>query len=839
MASEHSPHSILPISLVLSELRAALTAGTAAVLQAPPGAGKTTGVPLALLDEAWLGGLRVVMLEPRRVAARAAARWMASTLGEAVGETVGFRVRGETRVSASTRIEVVTEGVLTRWLLADPFLDRVGLVIFDEFHERSLNADLGLALALQTRALVRPDLRLLVMSATLDGAAAAEVLGHAPVITSSGRSYPVELRYLPPRPGARIEDSVASAVRHALARDPGSVLAFLPGEGEIRRCLAALERSRLPGDVRVLALFGALSSHMQDAAIMPAAVGERKVVLATSIAETSLTIEGVRIVVDGGAARSMRFSPGTGLSRLETIRVSRSSADQRSGRAGRTAPGVAYRLWTPEEDVHLVERAQPEILESDLASVVLDLAVAGVDEPSVLRWIDAPPTPAVVQARQLLQQLGALDAQLRITDHGRMMAALALHPRLAHMLLVARTMNLGGTACIVAALLEERDIFRRHAYWPDVDLRGRISIVASAARDDGDDIDWDVLRRVRVQSGVWRQLLRIDDAELTDESSTGQLLALAYPERVGQRRDGTGNRYLLRNGRGAVLDEPGALGAAPFLVVADLDGKSPDSRIFLAAPLERHDLMSMFASEIERVDRVAWDQAAGAITAVQQQRLGSIVLREVDLRSADPDAVTHALVSAIARDDGLTLSWSASAVRLRQRIGFARSRDTSWPDVGSAALASTLDQWLQPHLTGLRRRSEVERLDLYAIVLDMLTWEQRRQLDVLVPSHIVVPSGSRIPVDYSDAASPAVAVRLQEMFGCAETPRIYSGQVAVTLHLLSPAHRPVQVTRDLAGFWRTSYFAVRKDLRGRYPRHEWPLDPLGAAPTTRPKRRSD
>ena len=830
---------MLPISLVLPELRAALTAGVSAVLQAPPGAGKTTGVPLAMLDEPWLGGGRMVMLEPRRVAARAAARRMAATLGEAVGETVGFRVRGETRVSASTRIEVVTEGVLTRWLLADPLLEQVGFVIFDEFHERSLNADLGLALALQTQALVRPDLRLLVMSATLDGAAAADVLGNASIITSSGRSYPVELRYRPPRAGARIEDSVASAVRHALANDPGSVLAFLPGEGEIRRCLSALECAPLPDDVRVLALFGALSGRLQDAAIMPAALGERKVVLATSIAETSLTIEGVRIVVDGGAARSMRFSPRTGLSRLETIRVSRSSADQRSGRAGRTAPGVAYRLWTPEEDVHLVERAQPEILESDLASAVLDLAVAGVDDPSMLRWIDVPPAPAVAQARQLLQQLGALDARLRITGHGRKMASLGLHPRLAHMLLVARTMDLGGTACIVAALLEERDILRRQDHRPDIDLAGRISIVASTLRDDRDDVDRDALRRVREQSGVWRRLLRIDDGELTDDASAGQLLALAYPERVGQRRGGTGNRYLLRSGRGAVLDEPGSLGAAPYLVVANLDGKSPDSRIYLAASLERHDLVSMFASEIELLDLVAWDQAAGAVTAVQQQRLGSLVLREVDLRYADPDAITDALLLAIERDGGFKLSWSASAVRLRQRIGFARSLDTSWPDVGNTALASTLNQWLRPHLAGLRRQSEVEQLDLYAIVLDMLTWEQRRQLDAVAPSHIVVPSGSRIPVDYSDVTSPSVAVRLQEMFGCAETPRIHAGRVAVTLHLLSPAHRPVQVTRDLAGFWRTSYFAVRKELRGRYPRHDWPLDPLGAAPTTRAKRRSE
>ena len=837
MAQDQSSYPQLPIANVLPELCAALSTCAAAVLQAPPGAGKTTGVPLALLGEPWLAGRRIVMLEPRRVAARAAARRMASTLGQPVGETVGFRIRGESRVSARTRIEVVTEGVLTRWLLADPLLEHVGLVIFDEFHERSLNADLGLALSLQTQALVRPDLRLLVMSATLDGAAVAAVLGGAPVITSSGRSYPVQVRYRPPRSGARVEDTVASAVRHALANDTGSVLAFLPGEGEIRRCVSALERTQLPEDVRLLPLFGALSSHAQDAAIAPPARGERKVVFATSIAETSLTIEGVCIVVDGGLARTMRFQPRTGLSRLETIRVSRSSADQRTGRAGRTAPGVCYRLWMAEEDAHLVDRAQPEILDSDLASVMLDLAMAGVDQPSTLRWIDVPPVAAVAQARQLLQQLGALDATLRITTHGRAMASMGLHPRLAHMLLVSRTMHLGGTACIVAALLEERDILRRHDQRTDVDLRGRISIVANVARVERDDVDQNALRRVREQSRSWRRQLRIEDDELVDDTAAGQVLALAYPERVAQRRGAAGSRYLLRNGCGAVVEEAGSLAATPYLVVADLDGKSPDSRIYLAAPLERSDLVAMFAPEIEQSDLVAWDAAAGAVTCVRREHLGAIMLRETVLRDADADAITNALINAIARGDGLSLSWPASAVRLRQRIAFARSLDESWPDVGDAVLTSTLNEWLRPYLLGLRRRSEVEQLDLYSIVLDMLTWDQRRQLDAIAPTHLVVPSGSRIAVDYADAASPLVAVRLQEMFGCADTPRIAGGRVAVTLHLLSPAHRPVQVTRDLAGFWRTSYFAVRKDLRGRYPRHEWPLDPLGAAPTARAKRR--
>ncbi len=836
-AAARSP--VLPIHTVLPELRAALSKGTAAVLQAPPGAGKTTGVPLALRGEDWLGDRRIVMLEPRRVATRAAARRMASTLGESVGTTIGFRVRGETRVGPATRIEVVTEAILTRWLLSDPLLEEVGLVIFDEFHERSLNGDVGLALALQTQALVRPDLRLLVMSATLDGDAAAEVLGGAPIITSTGRHYPVALRYRPPRHGSRLEDSVASAVLHALANDEGSVLAFLPGAGEIRRCLSALERAQLPDDVRLLPLFGALGAREQDVAIAPTPDGERKVVLATSIAETSLTIDGVSIVVDGGFTRTMRFSPRSGLSRLDTVRVSRSAADQRSGRAGRTAPGVSYRLWMPEEDAHLVDRAQPEILESDLASVVLDLALAGVEQPETLRWIDAPPPPSVERARQLLRHLGALDGAHRITEHGRAMASLGLHPRLSHMLIAAQALALGAAACIVAALLEERDILRRHATPAEVDLRHRISIVANV--NDGErrtDVDADAVRRVRDQSRTLRRLLRVEDDELVDPESAGQLLALAYPERVAQRRPGGGHRYLLRNGSGAVLGDAGSLAHSAFLAVADLDGKSPDSRIYLAAHLEKADLLAMFAGEIERHDAVGWDRTAGTVTAIRQEHLGAIILRQVTIPDPDPVAVTNALLDAVARNDGVNLSWPTSAVGLRQRISFARSLDAAWPDVGDAALAATLDKWLRPHLAGVRRASEVEALDLYNIVLGLLSPQQRRQIDVIAPTHLVVPTGSRIPVDYGDVSAPSVSVRLQEMFGCAETPRVGAGRVDVTLHLLSPAHRPVQVTRDLAGFWRTSYFAVRKDLRGRYPRHEWPLDPLAATPTTRPKRRA-
>jgi len=841
MATDPTLHSTLPIEQILPELRAALSASASAsaVLQAPPGAGKTTGVPLALLNEPWLRNRRILMLEPRRLAARAAARRMAAMLDEPVGATVGFRVRGETRVGASTRIEVVTEGVLTRMLLDDPTLERVGAVLFDEFHERSLNADFGLALTLQTQALLRPELRILVMSATLDGASVATLLGGAPVITSVGRIHPVELRYLPVRHASRVEDSVASAVRGALTRDEGSILAFLPGTGEIRRCIAALERSSLPGDVRLLPLYGDLSPAAQDAAIAPPQHGVRKVVIATSIAETSLTIDAIRIVVDSGVSRVSRFSPRTGMSRLKTIRVSRSSADQRSGRAGRTAPGVSYRLWALEENSHLLDRARPEILEADLASLALDLAAVGVVDPAELRWLDAPPGPALAQARELLRQLGALDSDHRITTHGQVMSSLGLHPRLSHMLLAARALGLGATACAIAALLEERDVLRRDAPLRDVDLRSRVAILADGAREAGPDVDHDAVRRVREQAQAWREQLRIPVAERIDDSVTGLLLAFAYPERVAQRRAGEGDRYLMRNGTGAVLDDPGVLAGAPYLVIADLDGRSPQSRIYLAAPLDRADLDESFAPDVERDVVVAWDSAAGTVIAVRRERLGAIVLREGPLREVDEDALASVLIAAIARGDGLALPWSHSAKRLQERVAFLRSLDAAWPDFSEPALLATMDNWLRPHLAGRRRRFDVERLDLNDILLGTLTWEQRRRLDELAPTHVVVPTGSRIAVDYGDPSAPSLAVRLQEMFGLADTPRVAGGLVPVTLHLLSPAHRPVQVTQDLAGFWRSSYFDVRKDLRGRYPKHEWPEDPMSATPTRRAKGRGN
>jgi ATP-dependent helicase HrpB len=825
----------LPIDDALPALRVALRTRGLAVLQAPPGAGKTTRVPLALLDEPWLAGNRIVMLEPRRLAARAAARRMASQLGESVGGVVGLRMRGESRVGGGTRIEVVTEGVLTRMLQADPTLDGVGVVVFDEFHERSLAADVGLALTLQTRELLRPDLRVMVMSATLDGVAAAELLDGAPIVASEGRAYPVGVRYLARRPDQRVEHAVSATVRTALTRDEGSVLAFLPGAGEIRRCLEVLQGGDLPPDVRLHPLYGDLPAEAQDAAIAPPSGDERKVVLATSIAETSLTIEGVRIVVDGGLARVPRFSARTGMTRLETVRVSQASAEQRRGRAGRTAPGLCYRLWAAEEQIGLTPRTTPEILDADLASLVLDLASLGIGDPRVLRWLDAPPAPALAQARALLVQLDAIDGGGRITPHGSAMVQFGLHPRLAHMLLRARDEGLGATACLIAALLEERDVLRRDTGMRNADLRLRLALVAGSAQAMRHEVDLDVVRRVREQSRRWRLQLGAPE-EGVDEDAAGRLLALAYPDRVGQRRGDASGRYLLRNGQGAVLDD-GTLTGSQYVTAADLDGRSPDSRIYLAAPVERSDVEREFATQIVREDVLEWDRDAGMIVARRRSRLGALVLSDSPLRDVDDELVAKVMLAAILGGDGVALRWSDAATQLRERMAFVRHLDPSWPDVSDAALQGSADRWLLPHLGGLRRRSEVERLDLATMLRDLLSWDQRRELDRLAPTHVVVPSGSSIRVDYSDAAAPALAVRLQELFGLEDTPRVGAGAVVLTLHLLSPARRPVQVTRDLAGFWRSSYFDVRRELRGRYPKHEWPEDPLAAAPTRRAKPR--
>lgn len=849
--------SSLPIDAVIPDLAAALGGGVSAVLQAPPGAGKTTGVPPALLDAPWLAGQRILMLEPRRLATRAAARRMAYLRGERVGDTVGFRVRGETRVGRATRIEVVTEGILTRMLQRDAALDGVGVVIFDEFHERSLDADLALALTLETRDVIRPDLRIVIMSATLDGARVARMLGDAPIITSEGRAYPVETRYVDRRTDVRIEDAVAAVVRRALAADEGDILAFLPGTGEIRRTHDLLMSRELPPRTHIRPLHGSLSAEAQDDAILPSAPGDRKVVLATSIAETSLTIEGVRVVIDSGVSRVPRFSPRTGMTRLETIRVSLASADQRRGRAGRVASGVCYRLWAEDEQHHLVAHTAPEIVDADLAPVALELSAAGVGDPSRLRWLDAPPASSYAQARELLVELGALSpaAQTdsdagRITSHGRRMAELPMHPRLAHMVLQAQALGALAMACDIAALLSERDPLRTDpGAAPDADLETRLPLLRGprSALPSGQQVDTDALRRIRLESDRLRASLgnhttgrpadRGDRPSQPDApADVGLLLAFAYPDRIAQLRAPRSGRFLLRNGNGATLQGAQSLSDAAYVVAVELDGRRPESRIFLAAAIELADIERHFGDQISVGREIAWDPREHAVIARERELLGAIVLAERQLRDPDPAAVSAALLDGVRREGIEALPWSDGAGSLRRRLAFLHHVDASWPDVSDTALVETLGDWLGPHVGGARSLTDLGRLDLAGALLSLLTWEQRAAIDDLAPTHIVVPSGSRIAIDYGDVEAPVLAVRLQEMFGLADTPRIARGAVPLTVHLLSPAQRPVQVTRDLAGFWRTSYFEVRKELRGRYPKHHWPEDPMTAEATRRVKR---
>ena len=858
----------LPIDEALPALRDALRARPVAVLEAPPGAGKTTRVPLALLEEPWLRGQRIVMLEPRRLAARAAAQFMARTLGESVGETVGYRVRGDTRVSKQTRIEVVTEGVLARLLSADAALEAYGAVLFDEFHERSLQADLGLALVLETQAVLRGDLRVLVMSATLDGDAVARLIadaqGPAPVVRSAGRMFPIETRYRPPRADERLEATTSRAVREALDAHDGDVLVFLPGAGEQRRVAERLEGS-LPPQVHLHTLHGSLSLADQDAALAPAPIGTRKVVLSTSVAETSLTVEGVRIVVDAGQSRLPRYDAAAGLTRLRTTRVSRASADQRRGRAGRTAPGVCYRLWDPHEEHGFLASTPPEILDADLAGLALELADAGVTDPAQLRWLDVPRAGPFAQARTLLAQLGALDGEGRVTSHGRAMAALPLAPRLAHLVLVGAARGAAALASLIAALLEERDVLRSEGGFTATpsDLRLRVEAVVGE-RDAG--VDREVRRRVRVaageilrrtrergslkggsvkggswNSGSWNggSMDGGDNGDRgVDDAATGSLLALAYPDRVAQRRAGTEPRYLLRNGSGAALAKHDALHDAPYLAIAELDGQPPEYRIARAVPISLDEILADFGDQVVRDALVTWDARGQRVQAVQRVMLGALVLEEKPLRDADPERVRDAVLAHL-HDIGVS-AWplTIGAQRLRERLAFAHHHlGGDWPDVSDDALVATAREWLAPFLDGVRSWNQLEHLDWHDALASMVPWNQRAALDRLAPTHLEVPSGSRIAVDYRTPDAPTLAVKLQEVFGWTSTPLLLDGRVPVTMELLSPAQRPVQVTRDLAGFWKSSYFEVRKELRGRYPRHPWPEDPLNAEATRRAKPR--
>ena len=837
----------LPIDAVLPALREALQTRDEAVLEAPPGAGKTTRVPLALLNEPWLAGQTILMLEPRRLAARAAAERLASELGEKVGETVGYRIRLDSKVGPNTRIEVVTEGILTRRLQADPALDGVGLLIFDEFHERSLDADLALALSLNGRELLRddPPLKILLMSATLEGQRLSRLLDDAPVVSSEGRIHPVDIRWGRPfQPGEFIEPRVVDNVLLALAEQPGSVLVFLPGQAEIRRVHQSLQDAlgERP-EVLLCPLHGELDLNAQRAAIDPPPKGQRKVVLATNIAETSLTIDGVRVVIDAGLARVPRFDPGSGMTRLDTQRISRASATQRAGRAGRLEPGVCYRLWSEAQHEQLAAHGSAEILQADLAGLALQLARWG-GTPEQLRWLDQPPAAAFSQAKDLLARLGAFRPGSRdnLSEHGQAMAELPAHPRIAHLLLRGQDLGLATMACDVAALLGERDIQRGGG----ADLHGRLALVSGESKAGRGGQGG--VQRARQLARQYRGLLRGKaGAAVADPDHPrwlGALLALAYPDRVAQQRREGGAEYRLANGRAALFAEVDALMKCPWLVIADLGSRQGqrEERIYLATEFDPALLDDVLAEQVERVDILDWDEREQVLRAERQTKVGELVLGREPLPGLDDDARAKALLGLVRRKGLNLLTWTPELRQWQARVALLRQLDldnegqSEWPDLGDDALLATLEDWLQPYLGKVSRLSHFAALDLSSILRNLLPWPLPQRLDEWAPAHLAVPSGSNIRLDYSENP-PILAVRLQELFGLADTPRIAQGRQQVKLHLLSPARRPVQVTQDLASFWRTTYAEVKKDLKGRYPKHYWPDDPLVAEATARAKPR--
>jgi ATP-dependent helicase HrpB len=827
----------LPIDEILPALCATLARHRNAVVEAPPGAGKSTVVPIALLDEPWLRGGKIVMLEPRRLATRAVAARMAATLGEAPGDTVGYRMRQETRVSRRTRIEVVTEGVFTRMLQSDPALEGVAAVLFDEFHERSLHADTGLAFALDSQENLNPELRLLVMSATLDGAAVAKLLGDAPVVTAAGRMFPVDVHYagtgMPLLPGGRDspELAVLRVIKRALADAPGDMLVFLPGAGEIRRVQGML--SDIGNDVDVLPLFGELGPGEQDAALRPAKPGRRKIVLATNIAETSLTIDGVRIVVDSGLERRSLFDPSSGMSRLEVQRISRASAEQRAGRAGRTAAGVCFRLWGEGADRSLAAYAPPEVCVADLAPLALDLAVWGT-QANDLRWLDAPPAATLASARDLLRRLGALDAAGKVTAHGRAMREFPAHPRLAHMLLKARELGADALATELAALLSDRDLLRAGGGTRDRDSDVRTRL--EALRRGSASVDRGALDRVRrAQRSFGQQLEASGKPRGTGaDVDAGVLLGLAYPDRIGRRRAGPEARYQLSNGRGALF------ASAESIVAVDLEDREREAQIRLAVPLAKADLLEFFAPQLTRGDELVWDARTEAVAARRVIRLDELLIEEKPLNDVPRAASAAAMLEGVRSLGVDALPWDDDTRDFVARSEFARKLGRSdlgaWPDNSREALALDLS-WIEPFLDGITRRSQLTRVPLMDALRTRLTYEQHRKLDELAPTHVELPTGSRVRIDYLDDNAPVASMRMQEVFGLAATPRIGGGAVPVTFTLLSPGRKPLQITRDLASFWRNAYVEVRKDMRGRYPRHYWPENPLEAEPTRRAKPR--
>jgi ATP-dependent helicase HrpB len=820
----------LPIDAVLPALLDAVRTAPCVVLSAAPGAGKTTRVPIALLEAGVIDG-RIIMLEPRRLAAVRAAQYMAQQLGEKTGETVGYRIRGDSRISVRTKIEVVTEGILARLIQNDPELSGVGLIIFDEFHERSLHADLGLALARDVQKNWCDKLKILVMSATLDGAAISSLLDNAPVIESAGRSYPVEMHYVPRDKNVPIENHTAQAVLRALKEQTGDVLVFLPGQREIRRVQTLLENDGAVKQIKVHALFGEASPAQQQSALQPDNTGARKVILSTSIAETSLTIDGVCVVVDAGLVRTVRFDPRRAMAGLVTGNVSKATAEQRAGRAGRQKAGACYRLWSESQHNMLANYPLPEILQSDLMPLALELAVWGATVEE-LAFLDAPPTAHLQQAREVLQKLGAVDEELRVTAHGRAMANLPLHPRYAHMLLRASEYGLGALACDVAALLEERDLVRSADRDADLYLRWQ-------ALKHGGASDRAARDRAKQQAARLRQMIGVQDDSANHDEKLGLMLALCYPERVARRRDARGERWQLAGGVGASLPAGSSLGSKEWIAVADLDGEGRDSRIFLAAAIDADDLSIFLPEQFFSGEEIVWSAQEEAVLARDVKRFGAIVFSEKPLPARGEKSV------AVLCNGLRTLGWQAlpipeNAQRWLARVRWLQHQNlaSDLPDFSERGLMMTMEQWLAPFLAQVSRRSQLEQVNWNNALMSRLDYSQQQQLEQLAPTHLVVPTGTRVELDYS-GEQPVLAVRLQEMFGAQETPRIAGGKIQVLVHLLSPKRSPLAVTQDLASFWQNAYKDVRKDMRGQYPKHYWPENPLEAEPTRRTKAADD
>lgn len=834
----------LPIDSVLVDLRRTLRASRAAVLQAEPGAGKTTRVPLALLDEGWLKGKRILMLEPRRLAASNAARYMAACLGEPVGETVGYAIRFERRVSSATRIEVVTEGILTRRLQADPALEDVGLVIFDEFHERNLHSDLALALCRDAQLGLREDLKLLIMSATLDVEPVSRLLGNAPILRCPGRCYPVEVTYLPADPDGPLAAVAARAVRRAAREDTGDILVFLPGVAEILRCRELLQQDPAAGDPLICPLYGDLPFAEQERALRPA--GRRKVVLATNIAETSLTIEGVRVVIDGGFMRQLRFHAGSGMPRLTTVRITAANAEQRAGRAGRLGPGRCYRLWSEATQGGLLSFLPAEIRSADLAPLALELARWGVVDAKSLCWLDAPPTGALAGARELLQLLGALDGRHHLTSRGEAMAQMPAHPRIAALLARGRELGRLPLACDLAALLEERDLLRGTAFAveaTDSDLLLRLGVLQAwrRSRSSVSGVDGAACRAVDRTAGAWRRRLRVTEKGAEPDAETMAILLLAaYPDRIARRREAGSPRYLLANGQGGRLSPRSGVHDAEFIVAVQVGGgRGGDAVIHLASAISRGAIERECAHRLTRGKQVFWDAALQKVVAREEYRLGALLLGECPA-GADDAAVRAALLDGLRQLGIAALPWTHGATQLRRRVATLALAfpELPWPDWSDTTLAASLEDWLGPWLGGVRGAGDLARLDLAEILRAGLDWSLQQRLERDAPTHLEVPSGHRIALDYRPEGPPVLAVKLQELFGLADTPCIAGGRVAVQLHLLSPARRPLAITGDLRNFWDEVYPEVKREMAGRYPKHPWPDDPWQATPTRATKRKA-